>query len=318
MANSVSSFYQTLIAAASEASAVTVGTLQIADSVYLDYDPAVPADIGKTLNVPLPTSQTSSIYDAGASDFSLYDVGATTVPITLDKHPAASFIIRSFEQFGTPQRMRDLFLDGALKGIKENINATLAALLTTSKFNANALISDVSGVLSIGKFLQGKTALGDKKVDVDNTAMMSLILPSTPYNNLMDTSTTAGQNWTQALIAGERTADTVRATGQMPSTFGCTIKRDQQMPVTGTAPTRTFTGAYFHKYAIAVTTRRLPEPDPNVVRFFYLDFAGIPVRVQFGWNQLKDGYVVTVDAGYGCAVVRPEFGQIFSIAEASS
>ena len=315
MANSVSSFYQTLVAAASQASAVTVGTLRIADSVFLDYDPSVNADIGQTLNVPIPASQTGNIYDAGVADVALYDVSAATKPIVMNKHPMASFVIRSFEQFNTPERLQNLFLDGAFKGIKENINGTVAALLTTGNFSTNTAISCTGSLVSLSKFLDGKTALGDQKVDVDNTSMMSLILPSKPYNTMLDASNTSAAPWTQALIAGLRTADEVRATGQMPSTFGVTVKRDQQMPTTGTAGSRTFTGAYFHKYAIAVATRRLPEPDGKVVDYFYTDFEGIPLRVQLGWNQLKNGYVVTVDAGYGLAVIRPEFGQIFTIAE---
>ena len=208
MANTVTSFYQTLISAASQASAVPVGTLQIADSIYKDYDPAVTQDIGKTLNVPLPDSQTNDIYDAGAGDFTLYDISATTVPIVMDKHPVASFKIASFEQFGTPERLREVFLDGALKGIKEHINGVVAALLNTTKFNVNPLINGMTGSkLTISKFLAAKSVLGDQKVDVDNPAMMSLLLPSTVYNTMMDTSTTEGSQWTQA-------ADRWRARGR--------------------------------------------------------------------------------------------------------
>jgi hypothetical protein len=47
----------------------------------------------------------------------------------------------------------------------------------------------------------------------------------------------------------------------------------------------------------------------------YQDFYGIPVLIQVGWNQIKGGYVVTIEAGYGLKVVRENMGQLFTIAE---
>lgn len=315
MANSVTSFYQTLVAAAQEASQVLVYNLKAVDSVFLDYDPSVVADIGQVLNIPIPGSQTSSIYDAGSADVSLYDVSATTKAITMNKHPMASFVVRDFEQFNTPERLRNVFLDGALKGIKEDINSKVTALFTSGNFDTNSAISCTASIVTVTQFLNGKTALADQKVPVNDAANMSLLLPSKPYNSIQDSSVAAGQAWVNAQVAGMRTAETVRASGETPVSFGVTVKLDQQMPISGSAPNRTFTGALIHRWAVAVASRRLPEPDGRVVDYTYVDFAGIPIRIQLGYNQLKNGYVVTVDAGYGLAVIRKEMGQIFSIAE---
>ena len=41
-----------------------------------------------------------------------------------------------------------------------------------------------------------------------------------------------------------------------------------------------------------------------------------PVRITVGYNQYpKQGYIVTVDAGYGLKVVRDNMCQLFTIAE---
>lgn len=314
MANTVTSFYQTLVQAASESSQVLSYNLKAVDAVRLDTGEGV-ADIGQTINVPIPASQSGNIYDAAASDITLYDVSAATKPIVFNKHPMASFVIRDFEQFNTPERLRTIFLDGAMKGIKENINAAITALFTTTKFNVNAAVACTGGIVTVTQFGTGRTNLSDQKVPITDTANMSFLLGSKPYVSMQDSSTTAGGAWVQAQIAGERQASMVRDSGETPVQFGCTLKLDQQMPVTGSAPNRTFTGILLHKWAACVATRRLPEPDGRVVDYTYVDFGGIPVRVQLGYNQLKNGYVVTVDAGYGLDVIRPEMGQIFTIAE---
>ena len=154
--------------------------------------------------------------------------------------------------------------------------------------------------------------LADQKVPVaDDPENMSLLLPSLPYTAMLGDS-----QWTQAQIAGMKTAEFVRETGVMPTAYGMTAKLDQQMPATGASPTRTFTAAYLHRWAVAGVTRPLPPPDAKVVDYTYIDFMGVPIRITVGYNQYpKQGYIVTVDAGYGLKVVRDNMCQLFTIAE---
>ncbi|MBV8078144.1 MAG: hypothetical protein JO284_17175, partial [Planctomycetaceae bacterium] len=71
-----------------------------------------------------------------------------------------------------------------------------------------------------------------------------------------------------------------------------------------------------HRWAVAGATRPLPPPDAKVVDYTYIDFMGVPVRITVGYNQYpKQGYIVTVDAGYGLKVVRDNMCQLFTIAE---
>ena len=62
MSNSISEFYQTLVAAATEASQALVGTNSLMDSIYMDFKPQV-ADIGETINVNVPVS--ANLAEAG-------------------------------------------------------------------------------------------------------------------------------------------------------------------------------------------------------------------------------------------------------------
>jgi len=310
MANSVTSFYQTVVTAATEAAQLLAPSHKAAESIYLNYK-SEPATIGQTLNVAIPQDPTNSVADQGAGDVTVTDVGWNTTPIVFNKHPSFSFVIRDFEQFNSPVEIRNLFMDAAMKGIKNNINGAITSLFTTGNFTTNSAISTTNHIITTTQFLSGMAILSDAYVPVTQTENMTLLLPSTPY-----TAVIGDANWTQAQIAGMRTAETVRATGEMPTAYGCTVKLDQQMPTTGSSPSRTFTAAYFHRWAVAAVSRPLPKPDGRVVDFTYIDFAGFSVRVQVGYNQYpKQGYIVTVDAGYGLKVVRDNMCQLYSVAE---
>jgi hypothetical protein len=316
MANAFTSFWQTVVAAASEASQLLAPTWNALDSVYLDYKP-LPATIGQTINVPIPQDPTNAVNDIGAGDVTISDVGFSTVPIVFDRHPNFAFVVRDFEQFNSPQQIRSLFMDAAMKGVKNHINQNVANLFTTANFTTNTAIPCTSSVISVTQFTQGLAKLADQRVPVQNDPdNMNLVLPSVPYAAMMDASSTAGGFWAQARITGGNIAESIRSSGVMVPAFGCRIKLDQQMPTSGASPSRTFTAAYLHRWAVAVVSRDMPPPDSKVVDYMYMPFGGISLRISIGYNQYpKQGYVVNVDAGYGLKVVRENMCQLFTIAE---
>ncbi len=309
MANAVTAFYQTLVAAADEAAQLLTPTWNAAESVYLDYKPEA-ATIGQTIDVAIPQDPTNNVSDAGSGDIALNDISFSMVPISFNKHPSYGYLVRSFEQFNSPLAIRNIFLDAALKGVKNDINRNVTALFNTTNFTTNAAIATTGGLVTTTQFLSGQARLLDQNVPVNDRANMSLLLPSVPYTKVLDDA-----NWTQAQIAGNNRAEAIRADGVMPTTYSASLKVDQQMPVSGTSPSRTWTAAYLHRWAVALVTRPLPQPDGDVVEFTYMDFFGIPVLVQIGWNQIKAGYVVTIEAGYGLKVVRENMAQLFTVAE---
>ena len=310
MANTVTGFYQTLVAAATEASQALVGTNALMDSVYKDYRPEV-ADIGQTLNVNIPQQVTSQVADAGNGDIALTDVAPNTVPIVFNKHPYFAFNIRDFEQYNTPASLRNVFLDPAIKGVAEHIDGVIASQLP--QLNSNAAIATTGSLISTPQFLSGYATLANQKVNVTDKENMTLATGPNVYTKILGDA-----NWTQAQIAGERLAQNAHFDGSIDVSYGCKIKLDQALNTlnTGTAPNQTFTSAYFHRFAIALVTRPLPQPDSSVVECTYINYKGIPIRIMLGYNQFpKMSWIVTVDAGYGVKVVRPELGVLFSSAQ---
>ena len=357
MGNAVSSFFQTLVAETAKASALLAPTWNLAGSIYWDYSP-VAASLGQTINIPIPvdpTGQPNPPGDAGSADITLSDINFATVPVVFNMHPHFSYVVRDFEQFNSPTLVRTVFADAGMKAVKSYINKQIANLITTANFPTNlwngtnhnfvagTVFYPVTGAtgknLSVAEFLYPTATnaglfsrLSDLLVPVqDDPQNMSIVLPTVPYARILDASASGGSNdpaWTNAFQAGMQITQAARQSGVMPTSYGCTFKLDQQMPTTGTAPTRVFTGLYLHRYAIAAVSRPLPEPDGKVVDYQYIrmaanpDYAGpkgmleLPLRVMVGYNQYpKQGYIVTIDAGMGLKVVRDSMAIPFTVAE---
>lgn len=357
MANAINAFFQTLVAETAKASAVLAPTWNLCNSIFWDYSP-VPATIGQTVNIPLPIdpgTQPNPPSNILAGDTVIADIGFNTKSIVFDQHPEFTYQVKDWEQFNSPSLIRTTFVDAAMKGLQNWINAAIVGLITTTNLNAHLWNSGTKSwtagtvfypatgstgkCLSVQEFLYPSATTGglfsrlsDFNVPVQsNPENMSLVLGTVPYARLLDTTTSGGvndPNWATAWQAGMGVTDQVRKNGVMPSVFGFTAKLDQQMPVSGTAPSRTFTGIYLHKYAIAAIGRPLPEPG-KTVDFEYVQMKAnpeyaaqppgsmkLPIRVMVGYNQYpKLGYIVTIDAGFGMRVVRPEMAIGLTIAE---
>jgi hypothetical protein len=309
MANTVTGFFQTLVAAGSEASQALVGTTAAMDSCYLDYKPVeTNPGVGRTLSINIPVSPT--ITDAGVAALTPTDISFTNKTVVFDKHPSFCYKIEDFNAYNSPSDIRGEFLDATLKAFLENINNTVVGKYDSTNFNVNSVISCTGQMPTTTQFLSSFAALAGQKVPMNDTANLFFHNHEDVYAKMLDNS-----NWTQASIAGEAVASRVRSTGDIKVAYGTQIDYDQAMTRTGSATAYTYTGIHLHRNAIALVTRPLPKPDPNVVEYTYVNLKGIPVRIMFGYSQKDLAWVVTVDAGYGVSVIRPELGVIFSIAQ---
>jgi hypothetical protein len=351
----ISGFYQTLVTETVKASQLMAPSWNLGNSIFWDYSP-IAASIGQTLNVVIPVDPTSGVTDPGAGDITSVPIGFTTQQIVFDKHPLFSYEVKDWEQFNSPAIIRNVFADAGIKAVKNAINKSIANLIVTANFptnlwngtsksfNAGTIFYPVTGAsgkcLSVSEFLAPSATnaglfarLSDLNVPVqDDPQNMSVVMPSVPYSRILDATSPASNNdpaWTQAWQAGMNTTQSARQSGVLPVAFGTTFKLDQQMPVTGSAPTRTFTCLYMHRYAIAAVSRPLPPPSNKVVDYEYIrmtpnpDYKDVspgmmqlPLRVMVGYNQApKLGYVVTIDAGLGLKVVRESLAIPFVVAE---
>jgi hypothetical protein len=343
LSNTISAFFQTLANTAQEAAQVLSPSWGLLQSIYYDFRPE-PAAIGQTVNVALPADPATQVVDGGAGDISLTDISFTTKAITLSSHPYFAYVVRDFEQFNSPEMIRQVFLDAALKAIHTYLNLQVVRLITTTNFptnttSAGTLPFNAGGVFYAAVGAAGATGAGKGlgitefttvlqnqlmklNVPVMDPKNMSLVCHPDLYNKLKDPSTTLGATapkfdpaWTQAFISGNRRAEQVRDSGILEQAEGTVIRFDQQMPATATVATN----VYMHRWAIAMISRPLPAPDGKVVDYRYI-MAGpqhsnypelapnamrLPIRLMMGYNQYpKLGHIVSLDCGYGLAVMR--------------
>lgn len=309
MANAISGFFQTLVAATEDAAQALVGTTALMDAIYVDYAP-VAASVGQTLSIPIPAQVTSSVADSGVGDPVFTDVTFTTKSIVFNKHPQFGYVVRDFEQFNSPESIRNLMIDPSLKGIAENVNGVIAALINSTALNVNATVTTTASLISADQFVQGQVALINQKVPTLDTPNMSFIQAPTLWGKLLRDA-----QWTTESIVGAEQALAAKKMGYLREAYATQLGYDQQMPVSGTAGSRTFLSVLMHRWAIAAAYRPLPKPDEKVVEFTYVMWKGMPVRISLGYSISKGGWLVSIEAGYGVSVVRPEMAQLFSTAE---
>lgn len=308
MSSPGTAFYQTLAAAFSQANATLVGPTKVLETVYIDYRPEVLNDIGQTLNIPLPASATNSVADVGTGDFVFTVPSAATVPVVINQHPAYAFVINDFDRFNTPADIRTVFLDSALKGILEYVNRDIASLFTTANFNAYAAITGTAGEVVEADMAKAWGTLATNKIPVRDLGNLFLTVAPTVYANM-----SGDTYWTANSQVGFQIAGEIRRSGFLGTQWGAIVDFDMDMPksTSGSPVVTAYTDALYHRHAIALVTRPLPTPDTSVVEPMILMLKGIlPIRLMVGYNQLKGGWVTTVDCGYGRAVVRPDHGII--------
>ena len=303
-------FWQTLLAATSQLSEVTSGTMELLSSCYTDVRPEQTA-LGQTINIPVPANLAGTHNNLISGDPVFDDYNVTTVPIVFNKHPQKGQIIRTWEQFNSPVAIKDSLLDPLIKCVAQAANGYVASLCNSANFAVNPVIATTGGAVTPDQFVFGGfNTLLAQGVNVRDPENMAFVQANSVYTKQLRNA-----DWTQESQVGINVAEQGKVDGGIRKAYGAKMLVDQQLPVSGTAPTQTFTSIYKSKVAIAVAFRPIPAGDPAVVKTTYVYINNIPIRIEFGYQQLKGGWCLNVDAGMGCAVVRPEQAVLFSTAQ---
>lgn len=320
MIGNLSGLFDNVVAEFTKATELLSPTHGAMDAIYWEYKPQEVGVLGQTINVAIPQDPSNQVQDIGVNDLVLSDVAFETTPIVFNRHPSFAFAVKDYEQFLTPFQIQQNFVKASFTGIQNHINATVTSLFTSANFVTNPVISATGGLITVPQFLSAKATLIDQNVPVNGDPRdMTLLLPSVPYT-LMQDATTGGSAaaWSQAFIVGQNTASEIHDKGTVPVAFNTSVQVDQQMPTRGTTGSRTFTGALFHKFAVAGASRAIGTPPQadKVAEFTYIDWKGMSLRVMLSYSHFpKGGLIFSVDCGYGLKVVRENLGTLFSIAE---
>jgi hypothetical protein len=234
VANTITAFLETLVAAAGDYNASPVGRLSYLDAVYKDIKPeAVRA--GKTVQVYFP--DLGAFTDIGNGAFTDENLNPSFVNLTFNQHPGKSFTVTDFEQWQTSVEIREKFIDPLYKRAAEYLNGQIAAQITAANFPTNAIINGGT----FGEVLPTDAALAwdqlaSAKCPVDDTENMRLLVHNNNYRRMLTDNA-----WTQENQVGAMQAEQARQRANVRKAFNAEVCWDQQAPkvnavaVTGTS-----------------------------------------------------------------------------------
>ncbi|HUS05328.1 MAG TPA: P22 phage major capsid protein family protein [Bryobacteraceae bacterium] len=281
---------------AADALPALMGNFVMGNLVNRDFEPTL-AQAGDTVNVPMPATLTANNLAEGGSVVT-QNPNIGNASIVLNTHAEATFQIPDVTKvIAVPDLLR-LYMQPAVIALAEKIESDLLGLY--SQFTANGPVGTAGTALTESVVDLAETALFNAKVP--GSQPKYLIVDGATYSQLRQIPrfsefSTAGDAGLRTLIDG--------TVGKIKDFF---VFRSQFVPKTGSGPVTTQNIA-FAKNAIALVTRRLPQPITGtgaVAEYAELGNFGVRVIMSYAPDTLAQQF--TVDVLYGAAVLRNGHG----------
>ena len=257
--------------------------------VNRDYDNEI-ANVGSTVNVPLPLSLQAS--DAPASG--TVDVSANTVPVVLDKFKTVDAQIGDLINAQSRPDVLQNVTRAAGIALAAAVESDLMALYANAAASVGTAGTDVTAAVireARQKLVEAKAPQLEPKYAV---------LSPKDYAALLGDS-----NVTNALSYGG--ADAIRE-GRMPSLYGIELLESQLVPVVSGSPDTTYNLAFTRDFAV-LASRPLPAPlDGTPSAVVMDDESGLSFRMTLQYSNTQKNHVLSIDLLYGVKAVRPELG----------
>lgn len=281
---------------AAEALEALMGNLVMGKLVNRSYEPML-AQAGDTVNVPIPAVLAANDLTRGSAVVT-QAVSLGNAQIVLNKHKEATFNIPDVTRALASPDLIKTYLEPATIAIAEAIEGDLLALY--SSFTTNATLGSSGTTITEALIDAAETALFAQKIPQGQPKF--LVVNGDTYGAIRQISRFSEMqtygNGLDAIGNGN--------VGKIKDFF---VFRSQFVKQTGSGPTSTHNIA-FARDAIALAMRRLPQPMPGtgaIAEYAEMGNFGVRVTMSYQPNTLSQQF--TVDALYGCAVLRNAFGQ---------
>lgn len=280
---------------AAEALEALMGNLVMGKLVNRNYEAAL-AQAGDTVNVPIPAVLVANDLTRGNA-VATQAVSLGNAQVVLNKHKEATFNIPDVTAVLAKPDLVKTYLEPATIAIAEAIESDLLALY--AGFTTNAVLGTGGTAITEAVIDAAETTLFDAKVPQGQPKF--LVVSSDTYSTIRQIQRFSEQqtygNGMEAIGNGN--------VGKLKDFY---VFRSQFVPVTGSGP-YTNNNIAFAKDSIALAMRRLPQPLPGtgaIAEYAELGNFGVRVTMSYQPNTLSQQF--TVDALYGCAVLRNAFG----------
>lgn len=223
MANNVSAFFETLLAAEAEYNEAAVGRTALLDQVYMDLGTEA-ARVGKTVDVYYP--DIAPLTDIGAGNPVPTAISPNYVPMIFQNHPCGAIQVQDYEQFQTATDIARKFLDPLYKRSREYLNGQIAALVSPANFTANAtIIGATQGEVTVADHLNAWSTLADNKCPMETADDLALLVHNQVQKKMFQDS-----SWVQENIVSAAIAEKARTEGRLANAYSFRPIWDQQMP----------------------------------------------------------------------------------------
>ena len=243
------------------------------------------AQEGDTINIPVRGSLTVQTKSAGGT-FSPESPTGTTVQATTT-HKYVSFIVEDVAQAQARPDIIGGYIEDGIKLIGEAIDAALLALY--SGFSATPI--DATAGIGVDAITEGRRLLNAAKVPQNDRVIVwhedaeAELLQLAQFTNAQNDP--ANATALQLAMLGRK--------------YGFGHYMDQQVVTTGGEAKN----LAFHRDAMTLATRRLPDPPANVgVRAATMTEDGVGIRVLWGYNMSYGGVQVNIEILYAVAELR--------------
>jgi hypothetical protein len=276
------------------------GNLVLAGLVNRDWAD-IPGQQGDILNIPKRGAVTVA-QKALDTDLVFQAPAASTIQVVLDRHYAAGFRVEDVARAQAGQEIGEGYAQDAATALAEEIEKDGLTKAYTG-FTANAAIGVAGTAANDALVLSAFEALANAKIPQN--------VPKYVIWSVKDVKALLGiAKFTEADKLGDQ-GSTLR-TADLGQLYGMRHIMSQYVPVTAGAPNDTHNVA-FAPDALTLAMRPLPAPRAGAQSFTAggaegTSTEGLGIRLTISYDAKALAEILTVDALWGWAVVRNEFG----------
>jgi hypothetical protein len=276
-----------------------IGATVMANIVNRDYEPTL-AQAGDTVNIPIPPVLTANTISEGGSVVP-QTPSLGNAQIILNQHIESTVAIPDATKVLAVPDLLKIYMEPAVNACAERIETDLLNLYTN--FTVNAATG-------------GATAVDEARIDLAETELFAQKVPKNQQKFLIVSGATYGAlrqlpRFTDWNNLGPNSQPSAQITGMLPG--GAADGRIKDFWVYRSQfvakPSSTTYNVAFARDGIALVMRKLPQPLPGTGAIAeFVEKGGFGLRVIMSYQSGTLAQQFTVDALYGCGILRNSFG----------